>query len=67
LERQATNSQHQLNLHQQRVKALEEEKKTAEERMDRMQAEADNLRGEIRCVTLRCVVCMIYDVLMLYR
>ena len=52
LERQATNSQHQLSLHQQRVKALEEEKKTAEERMDRMQAEADNLRGEIRCVTL---------------
>jgi chromosome segregation ATPase len=50
LERQATNSQHQLSLHQQRVKALEEEKKTAEERMDRMQAEADNLRGEIRCV-----------------
>jgi chromosome segregation ATPase len=67
LERQATNSQHQFNLHQQRVKALEEEKKTAEERMDRMQAEADNLRGEIRCVTLRCVVRMIYDVLMLYR
>jgi chromosome segregation ATPase len=50
LERQATTSQHQLSLHQQRVKALEEEKKTAEERMDRMQAEADNLRGEIRCV-----------------
>lgn len=50
LERQATNSQHQLSLHQQRVKALEEEKKIAEERMDRMQAEADNLRGEIRCV-----------------
>jgi chromosome segregation ATPase len=50
LERQATNSQHQSSLHQQRVKALEEEKKTAEERMDRMQAEADNLRGEIRCV-----------------
>jgi chromosome segregation ATPase len=54
LERQASNSQHQLSLQQQRVQALEEEKKTVEERMDRMQAEADNLRGEIRCV-----VCMI--------
>jgi chromosome segregation ATPase len=61
LERQATNSQHQLSLQQQRVKSLEEEKKTAEERMDRMQAEADNLRGEIRCVTLCCVNSIIYS------
>jgi chromosome segregation ATPase len=62
LERQATNSQHQLSLQQQRVKALDEEKKTAEERMDRMQAEADNLRGEIRYVMLCMRVLM-----MMYR
>jgi uncharacterized protein (UPF0335 family) len=48
LERQTSIAQHQLSLQQQRGVALEEEKKTVEERMDRIQAEADNLRGEIR-------------------
>lgn len=52
LERQATGSKHELLLNQQRLGALEEEKKSVQERMDRVQAEADNLRAEIRYVSV---------------
>jgi chromosome segregation ATPase len=54
LERQATNSQQSSSLYQQRQSFGK--RKDMEERMDRMQAEADNLRGEIRCKGVVCIV-----------
>jgi DNA-directed RNA polymerase beta' subunit len=48
LELQVAESQHNLSLAQGRVKLLEEERKAVDERMDRLLAEADSLREEIR-------------------
>ena len=48
IETQLAGSKHQLEMAEKRAQSLEEEKKAAEERLDRVEAEGDKLREEIR-------------------
>ena len=48
LESQIAHQQHQVSLSKEKIQALEEEKQLGQERLDRVQVEADNLREEIR-------------------
>jgi predicted nucleic acid-binding Zn-ribbon protein len=49
-ERQIAQLQHEESLGREKIRALEEEKQLGQERLDRLQMEADSLRGEIRSV-----------------
>lgn len=56
LEQRASEFEHQLKLEKEQTRALNEEKTLAQERLDRLIQEADNLREELRYVGLSGVV-----------